>query len=255
MNLGLPTTLYVASNLLTYRDPNPASPAELIRDGRSFRRLDPATYAWLRRCMEKARQSHQDGRIASEAYATLRARFNAIHDEAIRLFGEAALLQAVRSFNPATYHAPTRCDEAQGRLPSERVVEGPRETDPANPGVSPTRKRNGDMQVPDYAYPEGFDLNLRFTQPVYACALEEVRRIETEALAAGWTLPRLYQNRGRYRFPYGGDYGIVCFIDPGQRLGEVTPQTIDLICRDGHRLRFRQDPTHSHTEERCHAGH
>jgi len=85
-----------------------------------------------------------------------------------------------------------------------------------------------------------------------------VNRVRDEALAAGWTLPELFQNRGRLRFPYGQDWGIACFIDPGQRLGAVAPDKIELICRGGHSLYFRRRgrehlpgtrPNHTHANQ------
>ena len=41
--------------------------------------------------------------------------------------------------------------------------------------------------------------------------------------------PRLYQNRGRFRFPCGRDDGLVCFLEDDQRIGEVTRQSIEII--------------------------
>lgn len=49
------------------------------------------------------------------------------------------------------------------------------------------------------------------------------------ALALGWTEARLYQNRGHFRFPCGGEYGLVCFVGEDKQVGEVTTQYIEIL--------------------------
>jgi hypothetical protein len=241
---------FVATNLSVYRGERDnhstqASPSDLTIDGLPYRRLDPAYYAWLRSRMEKARQAWQSGKLDGPSFAALRDKFNFIHDEAIRLFGEPALLRAVRSFDPKTYPAPTRCSEEKpSRIPGNGNVERPGQREvtdkqPATASPTPTKKPVPDMDR-SFRFPEAEDPALPFSQPVRISALAKVRAIEEQALTAGWTLPELYQNRGRYRFPYGGDYGIACFIDPDQKLGAVTGHSIELICRGGHSLYFRR---------------
>jgi hypothetical protein len=39
----------------------------------------------------------------------------------------------------------------------------------------------------------------------------------------------LYQVKGRFRFPFGQDYGLVCFIRDQDRLGEVAADAIEII--------------------------
>ena len=227
---------FVATNLSVYRgEGNSSHPTDLTLDGFAYRRLDPAYYAWLRSRMEKAKQAWQSGKLDSPSFAALRDKFNAIHDEAIRLFGEAALLQAVRSLDPKTYPAPTRCSEEEeaSRIPGNGKEERPGQREE-------TKKSVADMDR-SFRFPEAEDPALPFSQLVRLSALAKVRAIEAPALAAGWTLPELYQNRGRYRFPYGAsDYGIACFIDPDQKLGAVTGHSIELITRNGHSLYFRR---------------
>ncbi len=41
--------------------------------------------------------------------------------------------------------------------------------------------------------------------------------------------PRLYRNRGRFRSPCGEDYGLVCFVDGDERIGEITCQSIEIV--------------------------
>jgi len=45
-------------------------------------------------------------------------------------------------------------------------------------------------------------------------------------MAKGWSEVRLYQNQGRFRFPCGEDYGLVCFVDGDQEIGEATERFI-----------------------------
>ncbi|OPZ82782.1 MAG: hypothetical protein BWY76_02602 [bacterium ADurb.Bin429] len=85
-----------------------------------------------------------------------------------------------------------------------------------------------DLPEPHY-YPAGDDPALRFYQPVSPRAVEAVDAIRAQALALGWTEPMLYQNRGRFAFPYGQDFGLVCFLGGGKVVGEITADTI-AIC-------------------------
>ena len=60
-------------------------------------------------------------------------------------------------------------------------------------------------------------------------AVAKVDAIREEAMAKGWSEARLYQNQGRFRFPCGEDYGLVCFVDGDQEIGEVTERSIEII--------------------------
>jgi len=240
------TALYVATNLSVYRgEVDPGQSGDITIDGLPYRRLDPAYYAWLRSRMEKAKKVHQVGKLDEPSFSALREHFNTIHDEAVRIFGEPALLQAVRSFNPKTYPAPTRCsEESSPRIPSKGDVErqGQREKTDEQKAVerSPRPKKIPPDLDQTFHFPETEDPALPFHQHVRSSALTKVRAIESLALSAGWTLPELYQNQGRFRFPYGQDWGIACFIDPDQKLGAVTSHSIELITRNGHSLYFRR---------------
>jgi len=57
-----------------------------------------------------------------------------------------------------------------------------------------------------------------------------VDRIRDEALALEWNEARLYQNRGRLRFPNGDEYGLVCFLGGGREIGDLTREAIEIIC-------------------------
>lgn len=82
-------------------------------------------------------------------------------------------------------------------------------------------------QVEPYLFPR--DGDQPFTEKVLPAAVAKVHAIREQALALGWSERRLYQNRGQFRFPYGEDYGLVCFIGAEQRIGEVTKQYIEII--------------------------
>jgi len=243
---------FVATNLSVYREEvapnNPGHPSDIAIDGIPYRRLDPAYYAWLRSRMEKAKQAWQSGKLNAPSFAALRDKFNAIHDEAIRLFGETALLRAVSALDPKTYPAPARCSEEEApRIPEKEQKERPEEREKhesheaAVAQPSPLPKRLPPDMNPAYLFPQAEDPELPCRQTIRTSALEKVRAIEADALAAGWTMNELYRNRGRFRFPYGEDYGIVCFIDPDQKLGKVATDSIELITRNGRSLYFRRD--------------
>ncbi len=79
----------------------------------------------------------------------------------------------------------------------------------------------------DWTYPA--DGAWKYREPVTARALAKVDAIRDQALSLGWSEARLYQNRGRFRFPCGEDYGLVCFLDENKRVGEVTWQSIEIV--------------------------
>ena len=101
-----------------------------------------------------------------------------------------------------------------------------------------------------YLYP--MQGNRRFTQVVQLSSLAKVDSIREQALSLGWNEPRLYQNRGQFRFPYGEDSGLVCYIFEtvetvygdriirNRRIGEVTRQHIQIIC-DNFAIRPHRD--------------
>jgi len=205
--------LYVATNLETWEAKAPVRPdQDEICEPCGFRRLDPEYYAWLRSRMALAQKRYERGRLPSRQYEDLRDRFNAVHFWAVERFGEQALLEAMKSLDPTRYSPP--------------MVKEPGEPTPPPPHVYPT---DGDW---------------RFTEPASAEAVAKVDAIRDRALAAGWSEMQLYQNRGRYSFPCGQDYGLVCFLHSDDRVGEITSQFIEIISPRGSRLRL-----HNHNVE------
>jgi len=178
--------------------------------GDGFRTLTPEWYAWLRLRMEKARAAHQAGTLATEVWESLRERFNAIHDRAVAQFGMSELAEAIRTAakpKPPAVAAPSP------------AIASPSANAPAVPPHPPAAAL---FRFP----PTG---EFRFTERVSPEAVAQVDAIRDQALALGWTLPQLYQNRGHFRFPCGPDWGLVTFLDDGRRLGEVTREFIEII--------------------------
>lgn len=60
-------------------------------------------------------------------------------------------------------------------------------------------------------------------------ALAQVDAVREKAVQLGWTEAGLYQNRGRHPFPYGQDYGLVCFLSGAREVGEITRQYIEIV--------------------------
>ncbi len=213
------TALYASTNLTFFETKRPH---DYGRDyvgvfGTCFRRLDPDYYAWLRHKMRLAKKAAQSGRLAAPGFDKLRTRFNAIHAWAMEHLGEDALRSAIRSLDPKTYTPP----KLDGWLASTKSA--PKTPPPA---------------VPPYLFPK--DGDWRFTQRVRTSAVPKVDAIRDQALSLGWSEARLYQNRGRFRFPCGEDYGLVCFLDENKRIGEVTRQSIEIVgpTPQENRLRF-----------------
>ena len=69
-------------------------------------------------------------------------------------------------------------------------------------------------------------------------ALGEVDTIRDEALNLGWSDIQLYGTRGRFTFPCGPGYGLVCYVHCDQRIGKVAEKHIEIICSGGHSLHF-----------------
>ena len=151
--------------------------------------------------------------LDSAAFDGLRTRFNDIHTWAVARFGENELLAAVRSLDPKTYPPPAIDPAAQSR---------PACTEPVSPVSCPPAPA-----VEQHLYPK--DGEWRFTEKVPQSAIEKVNAIRDQAFSLGWSETRLYQNRGRFRFPCGEDYGLVCFVDAKERIGDVTRQYIEII--------------------------
>jgi len=229
--------LFAATNLAFWETDKPHYYARDVGiDGTCFRRLDPEYYAWLRHKMTLARKAADSGRLSAGAFEELRTRFNAIHAWAIERFGEDALRSAVQALDPKAYSPPStetpgtagprtnRQDSRFGRAAGAPEGRGPRmaRVKPQGRPASPPA-----AQDERHLYPK--DGDWPFTHPVPPSAVAKVDAIRIEAVAKGWREARLYQNRGRFRFPCGEDYGLVCFVDGDERIGEITRQSIEIV--------------------------
>lgn len=204
--------LYVATDLASAFPEDPEEDELDIWIGQKLhRRLTPKYYAWLRLKMTSAKQALDQGLLPTATFEIMRERFNRVHAWAELRFGTEALRVAIRRFDPAGYRPP---------------------------GKTPPVRRPSAPPPPSYLYP--MDGAWRFHEAVAPSAIAKVDAIRDEALSLGWSLPRLYQNRGRLGFPLGEDYGLVCFVGDDECLGEVTRPFIEIrgIAPGAHQLKF-----------------
>jgi hypothetical protein len=166
-----------------------------------YRRIDPEYYAWLRSRMLLAKSAASASQISLDAFDNLRHRFNAVHAWAVNRFGEPALIAAVRGLDVRQYIPPV----PEPERPRHAVA-------PACPD------RNAVVVSPD--------------------CVALVDGIRERALALGWTNDSLYRTGGSLRFPLGSEYGLICYLKPGDRIGEVTTHSIEIILRNNVRQRF-----------------
>jgi len=189
-NSQSPDCLFVSSALSTWATANPEWFARDFQiNDMVYRRLDPEYYAWLRSRMMLAKRAATAGQFDAAAFEYLRVRFNVVHQWAIKHFGEEQLLTAVRNLRAGDYKLPVAEDEGS-HVPAPRV-----------------RKSAVDTISPE--------------------AIAMVDAISESALSLGWKRERLYGAGG------GGAFdplrGLVCFLKPGDRIGEVARQSIEII--------------------------
>jgi hypothetical protein len=203
--------LYVSTELDTWETSTPEPDQDEICERCGYRRLDPEYYAWLRHRMTVAQQFRRSGRLSADQYQLWRTRFNGVHAWALARFGEGMLVAAVEALDPKAYQPP-RVQDWEPMPQSEQAL--------ARAHLFPA---DGDWP---------------FTEPVSPEAVAMVDAIRERALSLGWSEAALYRNRGRYRFPVGGDYGLACFLHDGCEVGEVTSEHIEIIAPSGSRLRL-----------------
>ena len=186
-----PGCLFVSTSLATWTTANPEQFARDFQiNDTVYRRLDPDYYAWLRSRMAVAKKAATAGHLPPAAFEDLRVRFNAVHEWAVERFGEDELLAAVRTFRSGDYKPPG----GRGRRPRT------------------SRCRARAKTAADDISPEAMAL---------------VDSISEQALSLGWKRQRLYAAGGGRIF--APDRGLVCFLKPGDRIGEVTLQSIEII--------------------------
>jgi len=185
-----PSCLFVSTSLATWTTANPEQFARDFQiNDMVYRRLDPEYYAWLRSRMTVAKEAATTGHLPPAAFEDLRVRFNAVHDWAVHHFGEAPLLAVVRTFRSGDCKPPVAEDD------------GPHVPAPS------ARKAAADEISPE--------------------VMALVDSISEQALSLGWKRQRLYAaGGGRILAP---ERGLVYFLKPGDRTGEVTLQAIEII--------------------------
>ena len=231
---------FVATDLIELDWPiMPTSLQDIAIEGKVYRPLTPEYFAWLRHQMQKARNQTARGKMPAANFDALRTRFNALLDRAIDLFGESALEDAFEAMDPKSYSWPGRTSmepdpHTHTEIPKEQSPSPRCSSQPASIPEGPDSLDG----LSKHAYPDEDPERYRFNQPVSKYALAQVNAIRNQALGKGWAEAQLYQTRGRFAFPCGPHYGLVCFIHRNQRLGEVTNKSIEIICSGGHSLHF-----------------
>ncbi len=189
---ALATALYVAADLTAWETDRPDCFArDVTINGVAFRVLDPEYYAWLRHRMTLSKETHVAGKMPGDVFERLRHAFNEVHAQALARFGERDLLRALERLRPKNYEAPKAFDCGRPTGPAER------------PG--------------------------HFTRAVLPHALAQVDELRDKALALGWSHKSLYRTQGRFAFPCGQDYGLVCFVGERCRVGAVTFEYIEIF--------------------------
>lgn len=258
-------TLFVATNLDAWEtgSSDSFSPEVTIR-GVAFRRLDPAYYAWLRRCMDRAKAAHESGTLAPAAFDELRAKFNEVHSWAVARFGQLIIAEAVRTAPRIKGPSPGSPDlagivalpsdpddwppilreefeeraaiigedqslavERAEALAREQIMARVKTPSPAFQPAAPIPAVARAPSPSAHQFPATGEF--RFTERVSTEAVAMVDAIRDRALALGWSLAGLYRNRSNLRFPCGPDWGLVTFLHDARRLGEVTRQSIEII--------------------------
>ncbi len=182
--------LFVSTALDIWFTEQPAAFARDVQiDDIAFRRIDPEYYAWLRSRMILAQKAVAAGHLDSGAFDALRVRFNAVHEWAVEQLGENQLLAAVRTLRAGDYIPPAPEDD------------GPRTPMPRG------RRSGNDRIAPE--------------------AMAMVDAISEHALSLGWKHERLY-GVGIHGL-FDPRRGLICFLKPDDRIGEVTLQSIEII--------------------------
>ena len=198
---------WVSTDLRILRpDPTWRLAPDFAMDARCYRKLDPEYFAWLRSRMLEVSAAHKAGRVSQAAFDELRTRFNELQENAIALFGEKALQDAILASGFSRYRPPAP-DAPSGRSGAKEQVASEKAARPDS-----TRSRPG--------------------------AEAAVDAVRDQALALGWTHERLY---GRPASDQPGQRGdlVTALLRPGTRIGEITRQWIAIISPPPHENSLR----------------
>jgi hypothetical protein len=153
--------------------------------------------------MHAVKAAADAGRVPPEDWEASRAAFNAIQAHATGLFGEELLLRAVRSLDAEKYRPP---------LPEEFE----------KPNLAPKPPQQGPN-----------------TEERLSHASELITAIRNQALALGWSEARLSAVPPEaHRGEIAAGSGLVCYLRPGDQIGEVTREAIEIILSNGVRQHF-----------------
>ena len=100
------------------------------------------------------------------------------------------------------------------------------------------RDLDGRDYAPPLAEPEAPSRTPQPQQTAFPDAIAQVDEIRDRALALGWTHDSLYANAGTHCAAVGVDRGLVCYLKPGDTIGEVTTHSIEIILPNNIRQRF-----------------
>lgn len=171
-------------------------------NGTLCRRLSPNTLPGYVPAWSPPKPRTKAGKLPDDAWNTLRQRFNALQELAIQEFGKESLQEVLQSFFPKNYRPPALRSE-----PQEKPVEVPRK---------------------DWIYPGNQAWKCK--QPVTSQAVAKVDAIREEAMANGWSGGTPLSEPGSVSVSLAArDYGLVCFVDGDQEIGEVTERFIEIV--------------------------
>ena len=94
---------------------------------------------------------------------------------------------------------------------------------------------DGDFEKPmsKFLYPEGVLQEKRFYRRVNVKIQEKVWAIEKQAKSLGWSDGELFGRSSDLKFPVGGDWGLVCFLEAEDRIDGVEKEGIKIIKKSG----------------------
>lgn len=192
--------LYASTSLKTLLRTvkNPAT-GDVTHDGQTYRKVDPMFWAWLKTRMEKAEAAHKAGKLSQSQWDALRTGFNQVQAYALETYGKDALRQALKEIKHTQYRPPIT-------------------TVPEEAHITPE---------PEWKYPPHGEY--KAFESVTLQAVRQVESIKDKALAHGWSMAGLFQNRGNFTFPIGQDWGLVCFLQDDRQIAGITENFIEII--------------------------
>jgi len=217
INQACTATFVSTSMSVAQRGAEHADHEIVYENGAAYYRLTPLFWSYLRHAFDNATRACEAGKLGEATYLELLNRISHIYNLVLAQYGDEAVKSAEQSFTPAKWK---RHCERLAKPQEPAIAEHEQNAIPVPPGT--------------YRYPA--DATGAY-HPVSKTALALVDAIRDKALAAGWTMNQLYRNVGiAHR-----DWGLVCYIGPEDRIGEIASQYIEIVSstRSGiHSLRF-----------------